>query len=334
MAENALLTKAVETVDPLKDGRTKVRRYPLPPEGDLLAHLRLLESFERRFLHAAEGGSACIRHISTGDMAEYVETLRQEYASCGDEAQKRHLGGQLGVALMDMGLQHAKLHIRMRMEGHNDDAVLEGLKQKAQGMLMEGVDFVPLLHRRDGTPDVDDVLNEMKGEPYKIFVATLPGASGVLNLFRMNREQKAALAIRYMERTADAMQALVRQYPQLAQDDAANKVQALMDAARERVQVPFDNSDFKQAHADMARARKALSELAHPVQKPLPGRLPMDHGPVRCAPTPKALQLLQRGADLIFDMAVVRGARTVSTKQYEQDVQGFLPPPLSWAKRA
>ncbi|NBO18341.1 MAG: hypothetical protein EBV03_03775 [Proteobacteria bacterium] len=323
-------------VDPLHDSRYLVRRYPLPAPGDLMGCMKLLESFERRFLYAAEGGSACLR--LGGAIDGYIDELRRDYAACGDDAQKNHLGGKLCVALIGRGLQHAKTHILLRMRGQGDvlpDAqALEALKKRTQSDLVEGLEYIPYLHRRDGTRDIDDVLNEMKGEPYKIFVATFPEGEHVLEFFRSGREQKVAMAMVCMDKVAASVRTLVKHYPQFAQAGLDAKFSQLLDAAKLRVQLPADDPDFRQASADMARARKAILELPVPDAVSPPSRLPADYKPGRAAPGPKAMELVHRAANLIFDIAVVRVQRAVSAKQLDAEVQGEIPPPVTWAKQA
>lgn len=313
--------------NPLGDPHYMVRYFDLPPEGDLGAYLRLLESFERRFLHTVDGGSEWSRHSRDADA--YIADKRQEYGALHGGA-KELAGAALCIALYERGLQHAKAHIKKRIAGvPDDDSELGALKSGAEACFMEASGLFDCLRRKRGRPDSDHVLAEMRGEPYKIFVGTLPGATGVLAHFHLNRQQKAAAAMRCMDQVKDAICKLTAAYQPFAEAGLTEAFQELTAAAKLRVQLPFGEAEFKETQERLVVARNKIHDFSlAPNRSPAVDNANTDAVAIRRAkrlPPQSAVGIIRDAADLIYDMAQVRGEREVSMQFLKDRVEEQMP---------
>jgi phosphoglycolate phosphatase-like HAD superfamily hydrolase len=315
----------VRYANPLQDEKYRVRYHDLPPADDLRAYLQLLESFERRFLHTVSGGA---EWTSAGKNPDAVVQEKKVQFAAAEGGQKELLGSALCVALYERGLQRAKKHILRRMEGTAADAPeMKALCEQVQNDLMEAGDLFHYVRRKRGHPDVDDVLNEMKGEPYKIFIGTLPGASGTLEHFHLNRLMKAAMAMRCMDKVAEPAIQLAKSNPRFVEAGVVELLQELNEAAKLRVQLPVHDPEFKAAQTRLVVATHRLHDFMLPPPKPVPGLLPMDHRP-REASIYTAVGLLKEAGDLIYDMAMIRGKRSKSADFFVERVNEQLPAPM------
>ncbi len=298
-------------VDPLRDERYRVKLFPLPTPGDLGAHIRLMESFERRFMHTADGGREAQRHV--GDIDSYIDEKRASFAAA-EGLTKEHEGAALCLALLDRGVRRAKEHIERRMHTTPaTGAALEPLSRLVERDLVEGADLIGFVRRRRGHVDVDNVLNEMKGEPYNIFVGTMP--KGNLEFFGMNRMRKAAQAMRCIDKVADTMRVIAGSHKDLEEGGVQPMLAELAESAKTRVQLQRDDPDFVAADARLHIARDALMNFAPKKSGNAPTlgltHLPAGYG-AKGVVSPTTLALLRDAADLMFDIAIVRVPREVS----------------------
>jgi hypothetical protein len=224
----------VEYCNPLGDDRYLVRYYELPPKEDLGAYLKLLESFERRFFYTADHGTEALRHRH--DMDDYVERCRHALKTADDT----HLGqasSRLSIALLERGISKAHEHITLRMTGTPDShPSLEKLHKQVGEDLMEAVSHFHHVRRKRGHPDIDDVLNEMKGEPYNVYMGTLPN-SDYIHLFHRNRFHKAACAMKCMDDVLAIILPVAKSHPQFVSAGIPELLNDLNKYAKERVQI-------------------------------------------------------------------------------------------------
>lgn len=312
-------------VNPLGDERYLVRHHDMPDNSHLSAYLDLLESFERRFLHAAEEGLEWITPYSRKDMNVYIAEKRKEYEAC-DDAKKPLLANQLCVAYLERGIATAKMHIQKRID---DDAVdgkkLLKLQEYVESDLMAALPLLKYVRRKGGRPDADDVLDEMKGEPYKIFVGTLDGNQRVLEQFNTNREYKAAQAMKCMDKVADAVVQLAKAYPEYVAAGLPEQIEELRRWTKERVQLHVSDPDFTNAHDNMIIARNAIFDYERASDAGAPSKLPADYRGKGARATEGSVHLLKKSAELLYDMAHIRGARDVSADAFVKRVQECMP---------
>ncbi len=298
--DDIVTVDGVDYANPLHDTRYLVKIYP--PPGNLSDYISLMESFERRFLHTAEGGREAVRHLR--DLDDYI-TEKHKAFDTASGGEKELAGAALCVALLDRVVRRAKQHIENRMHkgSHIDKAEQARLQASVGEDLMMAVDLIGLVRRRHGYKDVDEVLDEMKGEPYKIFAATLQPDSPVIRHFFHNRERKAADAMVCMDKLAQAVEDLARSHPRLVQGHVGEMMAELASAAKARVQLQRDDPDFTVANSRLKEARDAIHHFN-------PGGEGKDGG--RTAPSPTTMALLRETADLIYDVAIVRKARNTT----------------------
>lgn len=308
----------VKYANPLKDDRYKVRYFELPPEGDLRADLKLLESFERRFFHSVGGGA---EWALGADDPDALIAKQREMFKTATGGEKELAGSTLCVMLLERGLKRAKKHIRKRISGvPADDEALKAMSKLVEADLIEAINYIQYVRRKRGHPDVDDVLGEMKGEPYKIFVGTMPGNHGVMVHFQLNRLQKAAQAMRCMDAMAEQAKLLAVQHPATA--PMAALIETLAEQAKQRVQLPVSAEEFDDAHRKLIVARNELHGFAPKTQvgAALPASLPGNH-PLKSEPSATAVAMIKEAADIMYDMALIRLERPTTLKDFKKRVE-------------
>lgn len=313
------LVNGVEYADPLNDERYLVKFHDLPPKEDLAAYIKLIESFERRFFYTADRGAEAMRHKD--DIDDYVEASRKAYAAAEGKAQEL-AAGKLSMALLERGIERAKQHIRLRMEGVNgDDSRLAALEKNVGEDLTEGLNYFAHVRRKRGHMDIDDVLNEMKGEPYNIFVGTLNTSNGMIHMFHQNRFRKAAKAMKCMDYVADTIAPLAESNPQLEKAGIPQLMKDLAKYAKIRVQLERSDPEFREIDDKLSMVRNELQSFT-PANGKVPAHLPADHAGAGLSAT--SVELLRNAVDVIYDMAVIRGARWKSAADLKERVGEHL----------
>ncbi|MBY0408247.1 MAG: hypothetical protein K2Q01_11190 [Rickettsiales bacterium] len=318
-----IITKdGVDYVDPIGGGKYLVKVFEAPEYHNLSGMLKLLESFERRFLHTVEGGHVPMRYNSA-ELDTYIEEKRKAYAAATG-GEKELEGAALCIAILERGLRLAKKHITHRIK-HNppDAAVLKALHERVDADLVSTSDYFKHVRRKRGHMDVDDVLGEMRGEPYFIYMATLTDKPDTLTFFLRNRLSKAASAMRCIDRMAEAVEPLVQQ-PPLAEAGAPAMLKELAEAAKLRVQLMREDPDFSAADRRLTVAHHALQALAPPKPQAAPAHLPASH-PAKQGVSPTTLALVKEAADMMLDTAIIRVQRNVSAADLAARVQEHQP---------
>lgn len=329
---NVVVVGGVEYANPLKDDRYLVKLFPIPAQDDLAGHIRLMESFERRFLHSADGGRKAQRQAN---LDSYIDEKRAAYeAKTGGE--KELEGAALCIALLERGIRRAKRHMLLRIKFAQEivspedikrrDALLDDLKHRTEEDLMDAGDLFKYVRRRRGHLDVDRVLDEMKGEPYNIFLGTLPGVENKLEFFRNNRMAKAAMAMQCIDGVVEKMGGLAVSHKQLEDAGMPAMLKELAEAAKLRLQLQRDDPDFAQADLRLTVARNALMRFIP--AKVLPAQqlqhLPADYM-ARQQVSPTTVALLKEAGELIYDIALVRGARRWSANNLAERAEEHQP---------
>jgi hypothetical protein len=308
-------SNGVEYCNPLSDERYLVKFYDLPPKEDLGAYLKLLESFERRFFYTADHGTEALRH--RGDIDHYVDTCRRAL----EKADETHLGqasSRLSIALLERGINKAREHITLRMTGTPDShPALEKLHKEVGADLMEAVEHFPHVRRKRGHPDIDDVLNEMKGEPYNIFIGTLPN-SDYIHMFHRNRFHKAAGAMKCMDDVMSTILPVAKSHPQFVSSGIPELLADFNKYAKIRVQIERADPDFKPIDDKLTDLRNKLLSFELPREKP-PAHLPADHSAAKF-PASMSVGLIQEAVDMIYDMSIIRGERKTSARMLKEKV--------------
>lgn len=311
--------------NPIDDTRYLVRHYEMPAEGDYAAHLKLLESFERRFLYAAEAGAEWVKPHTKGDLNRFIRAKKDEY-EYAEGPKKALIGNDLCIALLERGIEKTKSYLAYLKEGKvPEDELLQRIRRGIERDLVEGISFTPHMRRQRGRPDIDSVLDEMKGEPYNIFVGTLPGNRGHLDLFHGNRERKAAKAMVCMDKVADAALKLTHAYPEYERAGLPEQIENLRKWGKERVQLQVEDPDFETAQENMFIARNALHDYMLPPAPQKPPNLPAGHRGAAPYPTLSSAGLLKEAADLLYDMAHIRGKRDKSAAFFVARVEEQMP---------
>jgi hypothetical protein len=304
----------VEYADPLHDERYLVRFYDLPPKDDLTAYIKLIESFERRFFYTADHGQEAMRHRH--DIDDYVSASRKAYEAANGKARDL-AAGTLSMALLERGIERAKQHIRLRIDGVKiGDPRLDELEKGVGADLNEGLEHFPHVRRKRGHMDIDDVLNEMKGEPYNVFVGTLPKADGLIHMFHQNRFRKAAKAMKCMDAAADAIAPVAASHPQFEKAGIPALIKELAKYAKIRVQLERSDPEFKDIDEKLSIVRNELQAFK-PVKQNTPDHLPADHA-ANANVSPTAVELIRDATDIIYDMAIIRGDRWKSTANLKE----------------
>lgn len=305
----------VEYCNPLGDERYLVRFYDLPPKEDLSAHLKLLESFERRFFYTADHGTEALRH--RGDIDHYVEVCRHAL----EKADETHIGqasARLSIALLERGINKAREHITLRINGAPDShPALEKLHKEIGADLIEAGEYFHHVRRKRGHPDIDDVLNEMKGEPYNIFAGTLPD-SEYIHLFHRNRLRKAACAMKCMDDVLAIILPVAKSHPQFISAGIPELLNDLNKYAKERVQIERSDPAYKPVDDKLTDIRNKLLSFEMPQEK-LPAHLPANHSAAKF-PATMSIGLIQEAVDLMYDMAIIRGERKTSARLLKEKV--------------
>src|SRR5688572_18333953 len=223
-----------EYCDPLGDERYLVRYYDLPPKEDLAAYLKLLESFERRFFYTADHGTEALRH--RGDIDHYVDVCRKALET-SDAEHVSQASSRLSIALFERGINKAREHITLRINGTpDDDPGLQKLHEEVGKDLMEALQYNSHIRRKRGHPDIDDVLGEMKGEPYNIYAGTLPKYE-TIHMFHRNRLYKAARAMKCMDEVTTSILPIAHSHPDFEKSGLPELLSELNKYAKIRVQV-------------------------------------------------------------------------------------------------
>jgi hypothetical protein len=304
-----------EYCNPLGDERYLVRFYELPPKEDLDAYLKLLESFERRFFYTADHGTEALRH--RGDIDDYVDTCRHAL----EKADETHIGqaaGRLSIALLERGINKAREHIALRISGTPEShPILAKLHKEIGEDLIEAGDHFQHVRRKRGHPDIDGVLNEMKGEPYNIYAGTLPN-SDYIHLFHRNRFNKAAGAMKCMDNVIDTILPVAKSHPQFISAGIPELLQELNKYAKIRVQLERADPDFKPIDDKLTDIRNKLLSFELPREK-TPAHLPADHSAAKF-PASMSTGLIQEAVDMIYDMSIIRGERKTSARLLKEKV--------------
>jgi hypothetical protein len=199
-------------------------------------------------------------------------------------------------------------------------AVLGKLKAVAEENLLAISQSVHDIRLKGGVVDKDDVLNEMKGEPYNIFMGTLPGGEGYLrNVFHENRFRKAEQAQENMDDVAAAMKEVIYNDPTLVTDDRLPRaVDELLIAAKERSEILRSDVDDFTIASNMLRARRNEFNRYEPEQEAGFAASLNKNSP------DEGVKLLKEGMELIYDMAHIRGKMPVSKKEYVEKAQEYV----------
>lgn len=302
--------------------QNRVKWFEIPATDDLPGNIRLLESYERRLMHTADGG----RHIMRFEdkfLDGFIEEKRNAFKSSSG-GEQRHDGEELCIALLERGLRLAKQHMRYRINtGEKNPAFLKELEEKAASDFMEALEYLKYVRRSRGHKDVDGVLDEMKGEPFLIFSRTTEGKTG-LEGWRDHRLAKAVDAMCCIDKVVASCKELIEGQRPLRGSDMLAMVQALADAAKKRLQLQHIDPDFAQVNRNLIVARDTLMDYVPRGGKtPVPSRLPQDRRDAENASL-NAIALLREAGDLMNDIAIVRVPRSRSAEDIELRVKELI----------
>jgi|GEM_PF-2650753 len=309
------LIGGVTYANPLPGGKHWVKTYDLPPKDDMAAYIRLMESFETRFLHAAERGDEI---HTVGDIDAFIAQKKKVYNSTRAE-EHRAAGSDLCIALLEHGVANAKEHMRLRMEASPDPEKLAHLRKLVDHDLIEAQQYFRYLHRKGGKRDIDDVLAEMKGEPFNIFAGTLNPSPDSFTIFSNNRLRKAAQAMDSIDNVVAAITPVVVGHR--GATELLGLFSSLSEQAKKRIELQRFDPDFEQADKQLGQTIAEVHALItrHNATPPL---LPADRR--KGDNTPAEKMLIEEAVALIEDIAVVRAARDKSAGLLQQKVQEHL----------
>lgn len=320
----------VEYVSPLQDERYLVKLFPLPAHDDWEGCIRLMESFERRFQYTADGGRQVMRRE---DLDLFIERKRIAYGEKSG-VDKEMEGAALSMALLERGVRRAKEHMEQRMRGVSAGAAtLVALRSGSEDDLLDAMNTFAFVRRKRGQKDIDDVLNEMKGEPYNIFIGTLHGSSAGLEFFRRNRMLKAAQSMKCVDEVVQGVNGLAGSHKKLEEGGVTAMLHELGEAAKARLQLQRSDPEFAAVERRLLIARNALLEFTPPKEAgPKSAHLPADMV-AKQAVSLTTMALLQEAADLIYDIAIVRVPRYGSSANLAARVEEHRPELSKVAKR-
>jgi hypothetical protein len=301
-----------------------VKHYEPPRIHKLDDYARLIEDFEKRFFRNVDRGHEI---LAVRDIDKYIDQKREAYnAATGPE--KELEGGMLCSALIRRSVDHAIQHIRLRIrQGGKDDPSnalehrhLESLRKKIDEDYVETFGL-PALRLSRGQPDRDDVLGEMRGEPFGIFTATLTDTPDKIHSFYRNRYLKVAEAMQCIDTTVASMAQMNAGGTPYHALHVQDSLAALAQAAKDRMQLQRDDAGFHDADLRLRAARNALLDIEQGQEKP-PAHLPRDHRAQASLP-PLALMLTKNAVNLIYDIAVTHDAQRRRAEELAASVQDF-----------
>lgn len=234
-----------------KDGQV-VKAYTPPEQHDLQGFLQLLNDFEKRFFRNVDRGYLFTDTgvVELDGTLHNIDNFIDNKTRVFDTAkgpEREWAGRMLACAHLKRGLEFAKKHIGLRiaqakrpMNEAELSKRLEDLQTSAFADFAEGMDDkYPRLLRTHGVPDMDQVVSEMRGEPYNIFGASMD-EPGLLKTFYDNRYGKIASAMSCIDQVPEIMNPLIDKTTALLQAAPHSKTRGGF-----RIAVKSDNPDVE-----------------------------------------------------------------------------------------
>jgi len=311
------------------------REHEIPPShfkfsrSDFLPTcLELVKGLEERYLRNADTGSGLA--LPSEEKIALWKHLAEQAGNKQDQHLMAVYGSNAIVGSFRRMLALIKEHIQDRIEGKTDAASLEvrskqiveawndyqALKQSLRPSTENGgmavprgsnTSMVPTPLRRGPKIDRDGVLDEMEGEPFRIWSASFkPENSSALAMVFINRAQKIASAQKGMDKVAEGLKTLAAQFPIIlssvrhnsSSDIAANPIDVFLQRAKVRSVTPSTveekyevaSAELKASYLSILQACDYHKDTLHPVYA-------------------NVAALFEEGAWLINDMATIRGTR-------------------------
>jgi hypothetical protein len=216
----------------------RIKRYAPPaPPNELQGYLALLQDFEKRFFNNVDRGYEVMAK-SGPELDGYIATQAELFASATG-AERNRAGRMLAIAELKRGLDNAQEHISLRLEkgAAADPKRLEELQEKIFAEFTSARDekFPTLLRTRGGT-DPDGVVQEMVGEPYKMFLATLDPTPHTTEFFFDDRYQKVAHAMKCIDSVPKIMEPF-KALESYRREGIQESLEKLATLAKERIQL-------------------------------------------------------------------------------------------------